>query len=355
MIEANTLFLAEQLAVNWILQSMRKTNHQGIPHSQSILFPWYYTDAYPETSGYCIENLLDHSCFDSALNTAKWLCKIQNKDGSYYSGNKAKNPPSFFNTSQILSGLHLAFLYFKDDKMKMAADKAFDWCTSCLDSSGVPYKGLYVNHYFASYYSHALWSLIKFARRNNNSQLMNLLTKSINVLYLNENKYKHFDHCSFFPDSDLSLTHTIFYTLEGFWESSIILDRPDIQNSIITILKSWNEQIGEDGGLFSTYNQKRKKVGSGQCLTGQAQCVSLMCKVDSYLTTNQFQDCVEVILKNLLSKQYKIKQLKGSFPASYPIYGNYFPLKVVNWTQKFFLDSCKYYRNNIQQSIYKIT
>lgn len=58
---------------------------------------------YPEVSGYFIPTLLYWGYRDLAITYAKWLCSIQNEDGSFMDSNN--KTPYVFDTAQIMKGL----------------------------------------------------------------------------------------------------------------------------------------------------------------------------------------------------------------------------------------------------------
>ena len=102
--------LRTDAALAWLRRSIEVTGGQGSSHSWSPLFGW--AKAYPETTGYLIETLLDYvvlkdddSLRELAFQCANWLVSIQLPNGSFpglLAGNKE---PSVFNTAQILFGL----------------------------------------------------------------------------------------------------------------------------------------------------------------------------------------------------------------------------------------------------------
>lgn len=59
--------------------------------------------AYPEVTGYFIPSLLKWGFRDLALSYGKWLCSIQNEDGSW--NDTEGKSPYIFDTAQILKGL----------------------------------------------------------------------------------------------------------------------------------------------------------------------------------------------------------------------------------------------------------
>lgn len=87
---------------------------------------------YPEVSGYYIPSLLNWGERDLAIQYAKWLCEIQNKDGSW--NDYENNDPYVFDTGQILKGLIAAYQIVPEVKEHII--KGCDWILTNVQDSG---------------------------------------------------------------------------------------------------------------------------------------------------------------------------------------------------------------------------
>lgn len=87
---------------------------------------------YPEVSGYYIPTLLRWGYRDMALSYAKWLCRIQHEDGSWY--DTENENPYVFDTAQILKGLLAvrSILPEVDGNIR----KGCDWLLLRIDENG---------------------------------------------------------------------------------------------------------------------------------------------------------------------------------------------------------------------------
>ena len=97
-------------ALTWLRRSIEVTGGQGSSHSWSPLFGWQ--KAYPETTGYLIETLLDYaelkqddSLRELSLQCANWLVSTQLPSGAFPGLLAGSKEPSVFNTAMILFGL----------------------------------------------------------------------------------------------------------------------------------------------------------------------------------------------------------------------------------------------------------
>jgi malonyl-CoA O-methyltransferase len=100
-----------------LLERLRQSHHQPQPVQPYVsALQWIYRNSkdgvcvsnknhteYPEVTGYLISTLLDWGEHDLARHYAAWLCKVQNKDGSW---NGSDGKPYTFDTGQVLKGLH---------------------------------------------------------------------------------------------------------------------------------------------------------------------------------------------------------------------------------------------------------
>lgn len=335
---------SEQAAIEWLIHCFVKGNHTGFSHSRRNYLPSNYSwrKPYPETSGYIIENFVKFNreiIANSAvigIQCADWLCEIQHPEGFYYSETN-QIQPSFFNTAQILFGLNNAFTFTQNEKYLIAQNKSIQWLLSCLESSGNCVNGLYYSAYYASYYSRALWPMLKFSEEFDKTKIIN----SIELLFKNKNNFTGFANMGF-KAGENALTHTIAYTLEGFFELGIILDNKAIINHCITILYQWADLIQRDKKLYARYSDDNRPSANYQCATGQAQFISIFCKAYSYSRDKIFLLLATQLMDEMIDWQIisSDPDHHGAFPASIPRWGSYFPFQYVNWTNKFFLDAC---------------
>lgn len=344
--------IAERKALEWLIQANDRVNRSGFSHSRNIYLPnWMAWDrAYPETSGYLIENLLyynnpnsDSNLIERAYLTAQWLCKIQAKNGAYHSGTGFKIESSF-NTAQIIFGLNAASHYFKEDIFIDARHESIQYLLSGIHPSGKWTQGLYQNNFFSCYYTRAIWPILCCKDILSNPDI-NKLSNSLNYLFEYKNEFRFFDNSGFYTDGH-SLSHTIGYCLEGFYESSLILSRHDITDYIIGILTHISDIIIVEKKLSAIFDNRLKPVASYECLTGNFQIISLLFKVNSRYPNPKFIQAAMILFSSSASKQICSRniELNGAFPASSPVYAKYFPLRAVNWTNKFFLDACYQYK-----------
>ena len=343
---------AEIKARAWLRQAHQSAKRKGFCHSRWMFLPeaLAWTKPYAETSGYLIENLLDNDsennwALGAAMDTGHWLAEIQSEEGYFHSGIEFRHASSF-NTAQILLGFRAILQKQPDDPIRTAMDRATNWLLSQIDQNGRWTRGLYSEGHFPAYYSRAIWPLLDLAV---NDSRYPVLLKSLNLLWSCKKDLLYFEPCNFKPGQN-SLSHTIAYALEGFWESAVILDRMDILESSLSMLEHSALEYLNRGRLWAEISPSGQRIYSYRCLTGEAQFSALMFKAYLKRSNTVFLESGIRLLEDLCSSQIVSRNpgLHGAFPASVPVYGSYFPFRCVNWTSKFFLDAIKLYHICVQ-------
>ncbi|MBK9109274.1 MAG: hypothetical protein IPM92_13140 [Saprospiraceae bacterium] len=338
---------SEKAAMDWLIYASKMKEYRGIPHSRCMCLPEFiaWTSSYPETSGYLIENFLERNIHDPELQyflvtkTAVWLFEQQSPDGYFYAGLKKQNP-SIFNTAQIIGGLHILNKKNQNEEYRDQIIKAYNWCIAQINKDGSWQEGLYVDSWFPVYYVHALWKFIDTDIYYFDGKNLNLLTKSYTYL-LDKAQKELYKNCSFYPNTSC-LSHTLAYALEGFLECAKLIKDEDTIQWVYKKLREMNERSLGGNKFPAEFHSKTKWDTSYICTTGHAQFASLYYQVYADLKEPWAILTAEQLMHKLINIQYKNKHpgINGAFPASYPIWKPYFPFRIVNWTQKFFLDAC---------------
>ncbi len=111
-------------AIGWIYKNTNE--NEGIINTSKL------RKSYPEVSGYYIPSLLQWGHRNLAIQYAKWLCRIQKEDGSWFDANDEK--PYVFDTAQILKGL-LSICYLLPE-VSENIERGCNWLISNIQSDG---------------------------------------------------------------------------------------------------------------------------------------------------------------------------------------------------------------------------
>lgn len=337
--------------MQWLLYAHEHHGQGGFPHSRwmALADAYAWKPDYPETTGYLIENLLEYNrIFPDRQDVVaelcgEWLLKIQAGDGYFYSGVEKKKSSSF-NTAQILGGLDLLYRKTKKANYLEAIQMAHSWLIQQIHTSGYWTEGLYVKNYFSVYYARALWLLIRIDQDYFNSASEEILRKSFDWLVAKTEK-SFYANSSFFPGRS-SISHNLMYALEGLYECGKLLGNDPVIDWVDKKMQYCNQLNSKSNTFPGKFNASGKASFASICVCGQAQAVSLNAKLFLGLNNEQHLDAAQKLMSTLVKwqKQSDDPEHDGAFPSSIPVWGSYFPLRYVNWTNKFFLDACHYLR-----------
>jgi hypothetical protein len=338
--------LRSEAALQWVRRSIAATGGHGSAHSWHPFLGW--SKAYPETTGYLIETLLDYADFrqdeslrEVAENCAKWLETIQLDSGAWAGLLAGNTRPSVFNTSQILFGLARARSVAVPPPNGGGVGKAANWLLSVLDSDGAWRQAAFVPGFVPSYYTRAVWGLL---RANDSLQKPEIEAAARRAL--------HFYAARFLPNGavrgwgfkpdEAASTHTIAYTLEGFLECATRLHEQEILDKTIRSLSTLLALGAKAGGRTAgRYDADWRGDYSFVCVTGNCQLSIVSHKVWELTSEVKFRKAAESFLMEVIDFQKLGRNLNtfGALPGSAPIWGSYLPFRYPNWAAKFFLDA----------------
>lgn len=308
-----------------------------------------WSEAYPETTGYIIETLLDYheicqECWmkNYALAAADWLVSIQKPDGSFPAGLGTKGSPSVFNSGMILFGLERSFVFTGDQKYFDAAKKTADWLCGNLDLEGKWTIGAYVEGYVPSYYTRVIWAVLLLNRHNRNQDTERKMNLAYNF-YCDKFADKNADWDWSFAPGKPAFTHTIAYTMRGFLESATLLK--DSRGLLIAkdIAEQFINELQKNGDVAGSYDEDFKGDYSFVCVTGNAQLSINFYRLFQLTGEEKYKMFSKRLFETVREapSRIPISGLRGGIPGSFPIIGKYMPLQRVNWGAKFWLDAAR--------------
>lgn len=331
-------------ALAWLRRSIEACRGQGSSHSWSPLFGW--AGAYPETTGYLIETLLDcaelkqdHELRSLAFSCADWLLSIQMPDGAFAGLLAGHRQPSVFNTSQILFGL--ARVSPENEEAKKGLARAVQWLLDMLETDYAWRRHAYVEGFVPSYYSRAVWGVLKanqVLRQPETEQAMRQALQWYAGRLLPNGSVRDWG----FRPGAAAFTHTIGYTFEGFLESALLLDDKDlIEKKILAGDKFLTIRNQAGGRTAGRYDEQWQGDYSFLCVTGNCQLSLFFQRLWEISGEPRFREAARSLLAEVLPFQYlgKNKNRYGALPGSAPVWGPYQRFRYPNWGVKFFLDA----------------
>jgi len=344
-------------AMNWLNNAQRFSKCGGVSGGYSLEKGWL--PPYPETTGYIIPTFINYSEYTNnrqylynAIEMADWEIKIQLKTGAVRGGMGINNYPIVFNTGQVILGWISIYNKTNDKKYLNAAIKAANWLIQIQDEDGSWKKHTYQNHPH-SYNSRVAWALFGVYQHTNNKIYKIAATKKIEWIIQTQYEKNWIKQMSFYQD-DTPLTHTLFYTLRGLFESLIYLDQ-DLKVKTYNIINIFLEEMlrYKHKKFYSAKidNQWQEVNKNYTCITGNAQAAIMFHKFGELSNNKIFKNEANRIKNNLKTVQIintKDTNLTGAMPGSFPIWGEYMKYTLPNWGTKFFADLLllKIHQNN---------
>ena len=338
-------------AVSWIIYQQSLQADGGIAgyisFSKGSL---KISNSYPETAGYTIISLLDYAslfkseaAYNSALKMAEFELKIQNSDGSFNGGILGYDSgPSVFNSAQIADGLLKAYGATSDKKFLNAALSACRWISSVQDAEGYwsRFNFLGMKRVYDTKVSQ---TLLKADEITNENEFGDVVEKNLNWVISNQNEVGWFSNCDNTNKNNLRpLTHTIGYTTHGLIECYLIQKNRTWLDSAVKPLTTLLDQFETTKKpLAGRYFSDWKPAVRSSCITGNAQISICWLHLYKILNDSRYLKGASELNNFLKSIQFvcPYEEISGALPSSFPIYGDYHPFVITNWTVKYYVDS----------------
>jgi hypothetical protein len=317
-------------ALHWLRQAWAATGAKGFAHSYMPFRGW--AKAYPETTGYLIETLRDYAILkhDPSLNqladaSVAWLESIQLPNGAFNGLLVGHTQPSVFNTAMILTGIQ-----------GESAWRALHFLVQALEPDGTWRKHAYVPGFVPTYYTYAVWRVLK---ANQKLKMTGIDEKMHHALLFYAQRFLpngSIRDWGFHP-RQAAYTHTIGYTLEGFWASALLLKDQIIMDRTLNTLHILWQQVKTDGRTAGRYDEHWNGDFSFRCNTGNAQLSALYQRVFQHTQNIDFQEAARFFLWEIHPPHPHLG--KGGIPGSTPLWGPYLRFRYPNWSVKFYLDA----------------
>jgi len=331
------------LTLRWILKSFAVNNNLGSSMYQHFL--GYWSQPYPETTGYLIPSLLkafqitgikDYS--ELAIKQLDYFKTIACEDGSFLS-KPSTGEIYFFDNAQILLGLTALYQHNKACVDPDVLYRLYNWLIEQIDATGTQVSNNYRNQQTPSYYSRACWPILQFEKsftlKHNHKTL-----KLLDTLWQKRKNNAYIIDAGF-DNNEFVLTHLLTYCYRGFYESFQLLGDDARVEELIGLLKRFKKHTTHEDRsiLYGAYNSSWQSDNSFVCSTGNAQLALLILIINKSKHSDDLLLWCEDLLRPLLDEKKKIiHRHTGALPSSIPVWGKYQRFRYTNWTQKFYCD-----------------
>lgn len=341
-------------AVAWIGRAQDATNSGGVStHYDTVALAWD-PNGYAEVTGYIIPTLYDvaaattdstlaSSLRNRAVQMANWELSIQSSNGSWV---------YVFDTGQIIEGLVRAYQETGNSAYLSAATKAGDWLVSMQSANGS-----WPNDYggFAkAYHTRVDRALLKLWSVTAVGRYQTAAVNNLNWALQQQTADGWFNNDGIVATENSDpLTHTIAYTIEGFFDSGVMLNN---STYIAAAKKAADALLAQQqpGGPLSggNYFSDWTPAVSAQVLTGDAQTALMWLKLYNYSVqqgapNQSYLNAAINMNQYLLTVQGNSSDpgIDGGLAGSDPITGPYNTNYIVPWAAKFFVDDLNLEKN----------
>lgn len=338
-----------QAALDWLKRAQDAGTDRGV--SYGVRFGSDFDVSYPETTGYICQTFVeiwrrtgDREYLDRAMAMGDWEAAIQMPEGAVMGGKYNSNPtPALFNTGMVLLGWAALIRAGNADRFRDAAARASDWLVRMQEPDGNWIRGnsAFANSSATAYNVKAAWGLCEAGLCLDRKDWVEAAVRNAEFCVTRQRPNGWFSHCSL-DDPERPLLHTLAYTMQGLLEIGRLTGRQDL---VMAARKTADAEIAlmrSDGFLPGRQDSNFRAASSWCCLTGTAQ-TSIVWSVLSGLTGDKHYRDAACLANRYLMSCHDIRnpdaRLRGGVPGSWPSYGDYGRLQILNWATKFFADA----------------
>lgn len=336
-------------AMEWLKRAQDTGTDRGV--SYGTVFGQDFDVSYPETTGYICRTFIereeltgDHDLLQRAIDMADWEIAVQLPEGAVMGGKfNAQPTPAVFNTGMVLQGWSTLIRRTGEQRFQQAARRAADWLVSIQEQDGNWIRG-HSNYAMAGPTLYNVYAALGLCEAG---------------IVLSEDRYvraavRNAEYClsrqapnGWFPDCCLEhpftpLLHTLGYGMQGLLGIGKLLGRDDFISAARKLADAELSVMAPDGFLPGRQDQEFCPAAKWCCLTGSAQTSCVWSEL--YLMTHEekYREATERVNRYLMAR-HDIRnpdaRLRGGLPGSWPVWGDYGRLSILNWATKYLVDA----------------
>lgn len=341
-------------AADWLMRAFEADGSGGVPHSYNLRRR-AWDRPYPETTGYIIPTFLDYAAFRSrdtfrnaALRMAGWEVEILCADGGVQSGvydPAQPNPPTIFNTGQVLFGFVRAYEATRDNSFLDALRRSADWLVNAQDADGAwrRFSSPFAKSGTNPYNTRTAFGLARAFEVTQDERYLRAAIRNVEWAASQADADGWIQgNCLSDHDGDKALTHTIAYTMRGILEVGQAAGRPDFVDLAMRIGSEVAGRQRPNGSLPGYLEQGWRPAASWSCLTGNVQFAINWHRAATISGRTEFlKHAASAIRFTAATQDLRADEpgVRGGIKGSHPIDGDYMTGRYPNWAAKFFMDA----------------
>ncbi len=336
-------------AVEWLKRAQDSGADRGVSYGADFGGP--LLDSYPETTGYIIPTFLkladyykDPSLVHRAIEMGEWESEVQMDCGAVMGGRINPNPtPAVFNTGMVLLGWAALHQRSRKSIFLRSIQRAVDWLLSVQEANGTWTKG---NSEFANasttvYNVKAAWGMCEAGRVAAIDRAIDGAVRNAEFCLSKQVRNGWFSDCCL-SDASQPLLHTIAYTMQGLIGIGSVTDREDFIHAARRTADSLVQLMDKDGFIPGRIGPDFKGTVDWCCLTGTAQTAIVWGRLYELTGNRAYRDAMNHANAYLMRRHdidNEDPRLRGGVPGSWPVWGDYGRLMILNWATNFFAEA----------------
>jgi hypothetical protein len=336
-------------AVDWLKRAQDAGTNRGV--SYGVDFGGSWRESYPETTGYIIPTFLsladvygDDTLRVRAIEMGRWESAVQMECGAVMGSVLNTSPtPAVFNTGMVLLGWSALYRQNSDPIFLGPIRRASDWLLNLQESGGDWRKGSsrFANPNATVYNVKAAWGLAEAGRAAGIAAAVDGAVRNAEFCVSRQMPNGWFRDCCL-TDATQPLLHTIAYAMQGLIGIAAIAKREDFVNAARRTADSLIGLMDKDGFIPGRIGPDFRGTVRWCCLTGTAQTAIVWGRLFQLTGNARYLEAMQRATRYLMQRHdvdNPDPRLRGGVPGSWPVWGDYGRLRVLNWATNFFVEA----------------
>jgi hypothetical protein len=333
----------------WLKRAQDAGMDRGV--SYGVFFGDDFDVSYPETTGYICSTFVeqerltgDAGLLSRAIEMGDWEIAVQLPEGAVMGGKLNKAPtPAVFNTGMVLLGWSALITRTGEERFRSAAARASDWLLSVQDPDGRWVRGnsKYANPGGTLYNVMAAWGMCEAGVALGDERYVQAAVRNAEYCLSRQHQNGWLPDCCL-SNVDEPLLHTLAYSMQGLLGIGRLTGRNDLIAGAQKLADAELRIMSAEGFLPGRQRQDFSAAVEWCCLTGSAQTSAVWGQLYLLTRDEKYRTAVEVVNRYLMAR-HDIRnpdpRLRGGLPGSWPVWGDYGRLQILNWATKFLLDA----------------
>ncbi|MBU6366623.1 MAG: hypothetical protein KJT01_10480 [Gemmatimonadetes bacterium] len=336
-------------ALAWLKRAQDAGTDRGV--SYGVPFGGDFDVSYPETTGYICQTFVeqeeltgDAELLERAIAMADWEIAIQMPMGAVMGGKFNLQPtPAVFNTGMVLLGWAALIHRTGEERFKAAARRAGDWLVSIQEPDGTWVRG---HSHFAApgstlYNVKAAWGLCEAGFALGEERYINAALRNAEHCLARQRPNGWLPDCCL-SDPQAPLLHTLAYAMQGLLGIGQRTNRGDLVAGARLLADAEIGAMRADGFLPGRQREDFSAAVDWCCLTGSAQTSAVWSDLHARFGDEKYRTAVRRVNRYLMAR-HDIRnpdpRLRGGVAGSWPVWGDYGRLQILNWATKYLVDA----------------